>query len=122
MAAEINPDGAFPELFSEYVDYKRNLGYVYPDSRLYLVRRLSRLLAGRATDQRVLTRDAAEEFARPRDGESAGSAAGRRGIARQFALFLRWKGIRQGCCRNGPSRANRGLSFPGSSPPRRWLG
>ncbi|MDN5933462.1 MAG: tyrosine-type recombinase/integrase [Pseudonocardia sp.] len=94
MAAEITPDGAFPELFSEYVDYKRNLGYVYPDSRLYLVRLLSRFLAGRATDKRVLTRDAAEEFARRRDGESAGSAAGRRGIARQFALFLRWKGIK----------------------------
>jgi integrase len=93
MAAEITPDGAFPELFSEYVDYKRNLGYVYPDSRLYLVRRLSRFLDGRAADPRVLTKDAAEEFARPRDGESAGSAAGRRGIARQFALFLRWKGI-----------------------------
>lgn len=93
MAVEITPDGAFPELFSEYVDYKRNLGYVYPDSRLYLVRRLSRFLAGRAADERILTRDAAEEFALPRDGESVGSAAGRRGIARQFALFLRWKGI-----------------------------
>src|SRR5680860_1470237 len=88
MPAEIIPDGAFPELFNEYVDYKRNLGYVYPDSRLYLVRRLSRFLAGRVSDQRVLTRDTAEEFARPRDAESAGSAAGRRGIARQFALFL----------------------------------
>jgi integrase/recombinase XerD len=93
MAAEIIPDGAFPELFSEYVEYKRNLGYVYPHSRFYLVRRLSRFLAGRPTDQRVLTRDAAEEFARPRDAETPGSAAGRQGIARQFALFLRWKGI-----------------------------
>ena len=93
MAAEIIPDGAFPELFGEYVEYKRNLGYVYPDSRLYLVRRLSGFLAGRAADERVLTREAAEEFARPREGESSGSAAGRRGIARQFALFLRWKGI-----------------------------
>lgn len=93
MPAEITPDGAFPELFAEYVDYKRNLGYVYPNSRLYLVRRLSRFLAGRAADERVLPKDAAEEFSRPRAGESAGSAAGRRGIARQFALFLRWKGI-----------------------------
>lgn len=93
MAVEITPDGAFPELFSEYVEYKKALGYVYPDSRLYLVRRLSRFLAGRATDERVLTRDAVEAFARPRDGESPGSAAGRRGIARQFGLFLCWKGI-----------------------------
>jgi integrase/recombinase XerD len=93
MSVEITPDGAFPELFSEYVEYKRNLGYVYPDSRLYLVRRLSRFLAGRTADGRVLTRDAAEAFARPRDTESSGSAAGRRGITRQFALFLRWKGI-----------------------------
>ena len=93
MAVEITPDGAFPELFNEYIDYKRNLGYVYPDSRLYLVRRLSRFLAGRAADERVLDRDAAEAFVRPHDGESGGSAAGRRGIARQFALFLRWKGI-----------------------------
>ena len=86
MPVEITPDGAFPELFSEF-------GYLYPDSRLYLVRRLSRFLAGWSVDDRVLTRDAAEAFARPRDAESAGSAAGRRGIARQFALFLRWKGI-----------------------------
>jgi integrase/recombinase XerD len=93
MRADIVPDGAFPELFNEYVDYKRNLGYVYSDSRLYLVRRLSRFLAGQVTDQRVLAKGAAEKFARLRGGESAGSAAGRRGIARQFALFLRWKGI-----------------------------
>ena len=93
MAVEITPDGAFPELFSEYVEHKRNLGYVYPKSRLYLVRLLSRFLAGRPAEERVLTRDAAEAFARPREGEASGSAAGRRGIARQFALFLRWKGI-----------------------------
>lgn len=93
MAAEIVIDGVFPELFTEFVEYKRNLGYVYPESRLYLVRRLSRFLAGRDTDERVLAREAAEEFARPREAESSGSAAGRRGIARQFALFLRWKGI-----------------------------
>ena len=93
MAVEITPDGAFPELFSEYIEYKRNLGYVYPQSRLYLVRRLSWFLAGRDTDERVLTRAAAEAFVRPRNGESSGSAAGRWGIARQFALCLRWKGI-----------------------------
>lgn len=93
MAVEITPDGAFPELFSEYVEHKRSLGYVYPESRLYLIRRLSRFLAGRPIDERVITRDAAEAFTRPRDGESAGSAAGRRGIIRQFALFLQWKGI-----------------------------
>lgn len=93
MAVEIIPDGAFPELFSEFVDYKRNLGYVYPKSRLYLVRRLSRFLAGRDEDERVLTREAVEVFVRPGDGESTGSVAGRRGIVRQFALFLRWKGI-----------------------------
>ena len=93
MAVEIAPDGAFPELFAEYVEHKRSLGYVYPQSRLYLVRRLSRFLAGRAADERVLTRDAAEAFARPRGGESPGTAAARRGIARQFALFLRWRGI-----------------------------
>lgn len=93
MAVEITADGAFPDLFSEFVEYKRNLGYLYPESRLYLVRRLSRFLARRPADEPVLTRDAAEAFAAPREGESSGSAAGRRGIARQFALFLRWKGI-----------------------------
>ena len=114
MAGEITPDEAFPELFSEYIDYKRNLGYVYPDSRLYLVRRLSRFLAGRAADERVLTRDSAEEFARPRDAEAGGTAAARRGIARQFALFLRWKGIhgsgRPGPgCPHGPGQQHFGL-------------
>jgi integrase/recombinase XerD len=93
MAIEITPDGAFPELFSEYVERKRGIGYVYPESRLYLVRRLSRFLAGRTTDERVITKETAEAFARRREGESSGSAAGRRGIVRQFALFLQWKGI-----------------------------
>lgn len=93
MPGELTVDGAFPELFREYVQYKRDLGYVYPASRLYLIRRLSRFLARQATDERVLTRQAAEAFATPREGESPGSAAGRCGIARQFALFLRWKGI-----------------------------
>ncbi|MDQ6752266.1 MAG: tyrosine-type recombinase/integrase [Actinomycetota bacterium] len=93
MAADIAIDGVFPELFTEFVEYKRNLGYVYPDSRIYLVRRLSRFLAGRTADERVLSQEAAEEFARPRKPESHDSAANRRSIARQFALFLRWKGI-----------------------------
>ena len=93
MDIEIIPDGAFPELFSEFIQYKRNLGYLYTKSRLYLVRRLSRFLAGREADERVLTRDAVEAFIEPGDGESAGSVAGRRGIVRQFALFLQWKGI-----------------------------
>ncbi len=93
MAIEIIFDGASPELFSEFVDYKRNLGYVYPKSRLYLLRRLSRFLTGCEADERVLTRDAVEAFVEPGDGESCGSVAGRRGIVRQFALFLRWKGI-----------------------------
>jgi integrase len=109
MRAEIVPDGAWPELFAEYTDYKRNLGYVYPESRLYLVRRLSRFLAGRPLEERVLGRDAAEEFARPRDGEAPGSAAARRGIARQFGLFLRWKGF-DACVlpeRSGPRRQSR---------------
>ena len=48
MAVEVTVGGALPELFSEYVEYKRNLGYVYPKSRIYLVRLLSRFLAGRA--------------------------------------------------------------------------
>lgn len=52
MAVEITHDGAFPELFSEYVEYKRNLGYVYPESRLYLVRRLSRF-PGRSACRRA---------------------------------------------------------------------
>lgn len=108
MAVEITPDGAFPELFGQFVEYKRSLGYLYPDSRLYLVRRLSRFLAARAADERVLTPEAAEEFARPRDGEAAGTAAGRRGIARQFALFLRWKGIEAWVLpeRSGPRQPN----------------
>jgi integrase/recombinase XerD len=93
MAIEVTFDGAFPELFSEYVEYKRNLGYVYPNSRVYLVKCLSRFLAGWPTDERVLTRDAVEAFTASRKGEPSGSAAGRRGIARQFALFLQWKGI-----------------------------
>lgn len=93
MAAEITIDGAYRELFTEYVEYKRNLGYLYPESRLYLVRRLSRFLTTQSASERILTREVVEAFTAASEGESPGSVAGRVGIARQFALFLRWKGI-----------------------------
>lgn len=93
MPNKIIIDGAYPELFTEYIDYKRHLGYVYSDSPLYLLRRLSRFLADRSTEACVLNRQAAEQFARPRGSEAAGTTAARYGIARQFGLFLRWKGI-----------------------------
>lgn len=93
MITEITPDGAYAQLLSEFIEYKRNLGYVYPDSRLYLVRRLSRFLMERPADSRIITRESAEAFAAPHPGELPGSVAGRRGLVRQFALFLRWKGV-----------------------------
>jgi len=93
MLVNIIADGAWPELFTQYVEYKKNLGYLYQESRLKAVRALSRFLAERPLDDRVITCEIATDFTCPRQDEAPGTTAYRRGIVRQFALFCRWKGI-----------------------------
>ena len=122
MAVEITPDGAFPELFSEYVDYKRNLGYVYPKSRLYLVRRLSRFLAGRAADERVLDRVRPKRSSGPTTESPAAPPRAGEGSPASSPCSCGGKESRHGYCRNSRSRAKPALSFPGSSPLMRCSG
>jgi integrase len=93
MPVEIAMDGARPELFDEFVAFKRSLGYAYPRSSVYVVRRLSRHLASFPNTEEVMTRQAAESFYTPGGRLTAGSLRQRRAAVRQFGLFLRWKGI-----------------------------
>lgn len=92
MRAEIAMDGAFGELFDEFVAYKRSIGYGYPDATLILVRSLSRFLLGYPSEQ-VVTRAAAEEFAARRAGEAVSTWHKRVSMVRQFALFCSLRGI-----------------------------
>lgn len=93
MSAEIIMDGAWPDLFDGFVSYKRGLGHAYPKSSVFHVRRLSRHLAGFLPAENVMSQEMAEAFYAPDGRRSAGTLRQRRGLVRQFALFLRWRGI-----------------------------
>ena len=93
MPDEIVMDGAWPDLFDEFVAYKHGLGYAYPRSSVFDVRLLSRHLAGFPTVKEVLTQEMAESFYAPDGRRTPGTLRQRRGVVRQFALFLRWKQV-----------------------------
>ena len=86
-------DGAHAALFNEFVAYKRNLGYGYPQQTLQLIRLFSRFLAGFTEEKTILTKELAEAFCAPREGEAVSTRNKRFSIVRQFALFLQSRGI-----------------------------
>ena len=86
-------DGAHAALLDEFVVYKRNLGYGYPKQTLELIRLFSRFLAGFPEEKTILTKELAEAFCAPREGEAVSTRNKRFSVVRQFALFLQSKGI-----------------------------
>jgi integrase len=93
MSFEIRMDGAYPELFDEFVGFKRGLGYAYGRSTVYVARLLSRHIAAFPADPQILTHEIAESFYAPDGKRATGSLRQRRAAVRQFSLFLRHKGI-----------------------------
>jgi integrase len=81
-------DGAFPELFEGYVDYKRAMGYAIPISYQYTLRDISRFLADRPTVPEVVPRHYAEDYSARRDTESISTQCKRTTILRQFCKYL----------------------------------
>lgn len=80
------------ELAKDFVEYKRSLGYVYPEQTVDLVECMARFLVERP-DEQVVTKEAADEYVVRRDGEAASTQNKRASAIRQFALYLRLLGI-----------------------------
>jgi len=94
MAAEhISIDGAHIALFSEFIAYKRNLGYGYPQQTVHLISRFSRFLARFPTEESILTKELVDAYCEPSEGEAVSTVNKRLSISRQFALYLRSIGI-----------------------------
>jgi len=114
--------GRFLRCSASTSDYKRNLACL-PRQPALPGQAPVEVLAGRAADGAGVTRDAAEEFAPAPRREACGSAAGRRGIAppvRPVPAMGRNRGM--GAAGTLAAATIPVLSFPGSSPPRRWPG
>lgn len=78
-------------LARDFVDYKRSLGYVYPEQTVELVDSMARFLATRP-DERVATKEAVDEYVARRGGEAASTQNKRASAIRQFALYLKLVG------------------------------
>jgi len=86
-------DGAHIDLFNEFVAYKKNIGYGYPHQTMELVRRFSRFLTRFPLENIILTKDLVDAFCAPREGEAISTRNKRLTMSRQFALFLKTKGV-----------------------------
>ena len=86
-------DGAHAALFDEFVAYKRNVGYGYTLPTMELIRQFSRFLAMFPAEDNVLTKALIDAYCEPKEGEAASTRNKRLTISRQFALFLKSKGI-----------------------------
>ena len=85
-------DGAYPELFSGYIAYKRAAGYAMARNWQYPARELSRFLASKPPAPEVLTADYVNEFCGRRGDEAASTQNHRMSTCRQFALYLQTLG------------------------------
>jgi integrase len=79
-------------LFEEFIAFKRSLGYLVAEDSVRKYRLLSRHIASFPADPRVLTAEMVEAFLDP-GGRAPGTVWARRNIIKQFALFLRGRGI-----------------------------
>jgi integrase len=89
---EVTIDGACPQLFNDFIAYKRGLGYGYPTQTIDLIRQLSRFLDEHPAES-IITEEIAVLFCMRRDGEAASTRNKRTSMIRQFALYLNRLGI-----------------------------
>ena len=92
-AGDLVIDGAYPDLFYEYIGYKRAMGYDIPHDSQYPLRSLSRFLGTRPKVPGVLDEEAVHEYCARRAGESSGTQRIRMSTCRRFGLYLREAGI-----------------------------
>ena len=86
-------DGAYADLFNNFVEFKRSIGYGYPKQTMESIRYFSRFILQFPLSEFVLTEEIVNEFKKPKPGESTITRNKRASLARQFALFLESHGI-----------------------------
>ncbi|HHW36163.1 MAG TPA: tyrosine-type recombinase/integrase [Bacillales bacterium] len=87
-------EGPFKHLFLDFVSYKRGYGLQYEDSILYTLRRINQQLNSYHVKEPELTKCMVEEICAKRPHETYSTQSKRIGMLRQFATFLRNKGIK----------------------------
>jgi len=92
-AKPITIDGAYADLFNDFIDFKRSLGYGYPKQTLEEIRYFSRFISRFPLSEMVLTEEIVSEFKKPKPGESTITRNKRASLARQFALFIKSRNI-----------------------------
>ena len=85
--------GSFKQLFLDYLDYKRGLGLKYEASAEYTLRIINRKLNEYNLQKPELTKPMVEELIKKRPHETYSTQQKRITHLRQFALFLRHRGI-----------------------------
>jgi integrase len=92
MPADRGFAGPWAHLFEEFIVFKRSLGYLLPGDSIRKYRLLSHHIASFPADPQVLTAEMVEAFLDP-GGRAPGTVWLRRNTVKQFALFLRGRGI-----------------------------
>lgn len=93
MCADVTFEGPWAPLFDGYVAFRRSLGYKVCAGDLGRLAALCRHLGIRPHDPPSLTREAVTEFLESRAACAASTMRGYECMARQFALYLRAKGL-----------------------------
>ena len=83
-------DGAFKQLFLDFIRYQRSLGYKYGHSSIYTLRSINRDLnqMNLTQEQPCLLKEMIESLAEKRPNETCGTQQYRIGLLRQFSLYM----------------------------------
>ena len=85
--------GPFKEYCWQYVNYKRNLGFDFGESSLYLLRYMDDYFKQSDLSSPILTQTIVENFVSRRGSESEKTQRMRMSLIRQFALFMNRAGF-----------------------------
>ena len=83
--------GPFKDYCFQYVSYKRDIGYNFGESSLYLLRYMDDYFKQYSLSSPILTKKMVEDFVSRRNSESVKTQHMRMSLIRQFALFMNRK-------------------------------
>lgn len=86
-------DGAYARLFADFVEFKRGIGYGYSGPTIQQLRMFSRYLSNFPETGTVLDKETVDEYCAPHGAEAISTRKHRATLVRQFALYLRTRGI-----------------------------